>query len=135
SHNEAVADLWTAQFFLLLTSSSNPTIGTTRDFLDFAIDKRKKPQLVAAAQQIAQERRFFHWHLEFPEVFESDGFDIVLGNPPWEKMKLQEEEHWAGDEYIVSARNKAERGRRIEEYRNSEDPRTRQRVVAFECAK
>src|SRR6185369_12280040 len=34
--------------------------------------------------------RFFHWELEFPEVFfdkERPGFDVVLGNPPWDKIR------------------------------------------------
>jgi len=44
------------------------------------------------AQKIAGEKRFFHWELEFPEAFfgearkENPGFDIVIGNPPWEKI-------------------------------------------------
>ena len=39
--------------------------------------------------------RFFHWDLAFPDVFENGGFDCVLGNPPWEKVKLQEKEWFA----------------------------------------
>jgi hypothetical protein len=42
------------------------------------------------AQEIAQEKRFYHWELEFPEVFytegapkENPGWDAVVGNPPW----------------------------------------------------
>ena len=38
--------------------------------------------------------RFFHWALEFPEVFRSadepsqrTGFDAVIGNPPWEMLR------------------------------------------------
>ncbi len=48
-------------------------------------------------RRIAQEQRFFHWHIEFPEVFSGGdpGFDCVLGNPPWERIKLQEEEFFA----------------------------------------
>lgn len=42
--------------------------------------------------QIAKDYKFFHWHLEFPEVFASGGFDCVLGNPPWELLQLQEQE-------------------------------------------
>jgi hypothetical protein len=34
------------------------------------------------AAQIADENRFFHWPIEFPEVFTRGGFDCVLGNPP-----------------------------------------------------
>jgi methylase of polypeptide subunit release factors len=42
------------------------------------------------AKEIANEKRFFHWELEFPEVFfeghqkkENPGFDAVIGNPPY----------------------------------------------------
>ena len=34
-------------------------------------------------QQMASQHNFFHWPLEFPEVFAQGGFDVVLGNPPW----------------------------------------------------
>jgi len=46
------------------------------------------------AKEIADEKRFFHWELEFPEVFfeghqrkENPGFDAVVGNPPWASLK------------------------------------------------
>ena len=35
------------------------------------------------AESIALDKRFFHWFLEFPQVFASGGFDCVLGNPPF----------------------------------------------------
>ena len=43
------------------------------------------------AQEIATEKRFFHWEIEFPEVFrdkfgrekDNPGFDAVIGNPPY----------------------------------------------------
>jgi hypothetical protein len=31
----------------------------------------------------AQEKHFFHWFLEFPQVFQNGGFDCILGNPPY----------------------------------------------------
>ncbi|GAC1686291.1 MAG: hypothetical protein PVS3B3_07630 [Ktedonobacteraceae bacterium] len=49
-------------------------------------------QWLDAARDIAAQRRFFHWELEFPEVFfekygqakaSESGFDVVVGNPPW----------------------------------------------------
>lgn len=46
----------------------------------------------ALARLIAERNRFFHWRLEFPEVFAKGGFDCVLGNPPWEVSQLGEEE-------------------------------------------
>ena len=33
--------------------------------------------------KLPEDLRFFHWPLEFPEVFQEGGFDVVLGNPPW----------------------------------------------------
>ena len=40
------------------------------------------------SQEIAREMQFFHWELEFPEVFlGAGGFDAMVGNPPWEISK------------------------------------------------
>ena len=57
----------------------------------------------------------FHWFIEFPEIMERDGgFDVVIGNPPWERIKLQEQEFFAArSPAIASARNKAERQKLI----------------------
>ena len=54
--------------------------------------------------EIAAHERFFHWELEFPELFfdkfgrslgEEGGFEAVIGNPPWERIKLAENEFFA----------------------------------------
>lgn len=69
----------------------------------------------AAAQQACAEARVFHWPLAFPQVFARSGFDCVLGNPPWERIKLQEEEFFATrNPLIAEAKNKAERAKRID---------------------
>ena len=46
--------------------------------------------LAKQVKEIADRYKFFHWFLEFPEVFAAGGFDVILGNPPWERIKLQE---------------------------------------------
>ena len=38
---------------------------------------------IAFANVVAFEKKFFHWFLEFPEVFQQGGFDCILGNPPY----------------------------------------------------
>jgi hypothetical protein len=40
--------------------------------------------------EIANEKKFFHWELEFPEVFEKGGFDITIGNPPYVEVNDKE---------------------------------------------
>lgn len=37
--------------------------------------------------QYANDNKFFHWELEFPEVLQKGGFDIVIGNPPYVDVK------------------------------------------------
>ena len=44
------------------------------------------------ANEVAEQQKFFHWELEFSEVFkERGGFDLVVGNPPWIKITWNEE--------------------------------------------
>ena len=70
---------------------------------------------LAIAQTACAKARVLHWPLAFPQVFASGGFDCVLGNPPWERIKLQEEEFFAARHRDVSdAKNKAERTQRIQ---------------------
>ena len=70
---------------------------------------------VAGAHAACQQAQVLHWPLAFPQVFASGGFDCVLGNPPWERIKLQEEEFFATRHpAVAAAKNKAERSQRIQ---------------------
>ncbi|MFS0514546.1 Eco57I restriction-modification methylase domain-containing protein [Nostoc sp. UIC 10607] len=52
----------------------------------------------------------------FPEVLKKDGFDCVLGNPPWERIKLQEKEFFASQNAeIANAINNTAREKLIKE--------------------
>ncbi|WP_063739505.1 Eco57I restriction-modification methylase domain-containing protein [Streptomyces anulatus] len=78
---------------------------------------------------VVARNRFFHWHLEFPRVFRVEdtdapdanaetgwqgGFDAVLGNPPWERVKIQKKEWFAAQNpYVADAETASERERRI----------------------
>lgn len=134
-HDWTAANLWTSAFFTPLNKLDDPVVPTHEIFMDYLLRGTDRPQMTGNANALANHLRFFHWHLEFPDVFERGGFDLVLGNPPWERIKLQEEEHWADEPYISTASNKAERSRRIEEYRQSADPVKRIRIEQFDKAK
>lgn len=51
----------------------------------------------AAAQKRLDGLHAFHFPIAFPEVFlrERPGFDVIVGNPPWEKARLEEHAFWA----------------------------------------
>jgi len=71
--------------------------------------------MMAAADDTARKARAFHWPLEFPDVVARGGFDAVLGNPPWERIKLQEQEFFAArNPEIADAPNKAARTKLID---------------------
>jgi len=151
-HQRQLADLWTAAFFWPLgkeTYNSVPTQDFFRRFRERSYEI--PPKIYAQMEDISSQHRFFHWYLEFPEVFTSPnpspsmgetpsstpsspageanlsissplmgegegggGFDVVLGNPPWERIKLQEKEFFAQkDAEIANAPNAAARKRLI----------------------
>jgi hypothetical protein len=58
--------------------------------------------LLAKARALVAEQRFLHWQIAFPGVWKNwastapdGGFDAVIGNPPWDRMKMQEVEWFA----------------------------------------
>lgn len=92
--------------------------------------------LEAAAVDAAAAARVLHWPLAFPDVMvERCGFDVVLGNPPWERIKLQEQEFFAGTA-VADEPNAAARSRAIAKLSEAE-PGTRDRALfdAFQIAK
>jgi len=108
------SDLWTAAFFQTLLADSVAI--TTATLADHRNGKPINAQLLSRAEALSHRQPFFHWPLEFPEVFAAGGFDILLSNPPWERIKLQEQEFFAArDSRIATAANKAARARLIVE--------------------
>lgn len=65
----------------------------------------------------AQSERFFHWCVEFPEVFAYDGgFDVMCGNPPWDKLQMEDEKWFVGKNIdIVNAANQNARDNMIKD--------------------
>jgi len=78
----------------------------------------------------------FHWQIEFPHIFSRGGFDVVIGNPPWERIKLQEQEFFASrSPEIATAPNKAARERLIKALANAAPDTPAARLLAdFEIA-
>ncbi|RMD66991.1 hypothetical protein D6833_00800, partial [Candidatus Parcubacteria bacterium] len=140
--NRTACNLWTAAFFQRVGSEGAGSGGhplapfITTDTLRRHLESgTAHPQAVAQAQALAVEHRFFHWPLEFPEVFAQGGFDVVLGNPPWEQIQLQEQEFFAPRApEIANAPNTAARRRRIHELPHTNPELYRQYQDALHAA-
>lgn len=59
-------------------------------------------------KKLKDEFRFFHWELEFPDVFATagGGFDAVVGNPPWEVQKPNSKEYFSNLDPLYRAYGK-----------------------------
>ncbi len=93
-----VLDLFVAKHFLnnglqlLIDGTKGNPLDIVEGKVDFGNKKedKKLKELFNRALELAKKKRFFHWELEFPEVWqrEKKGFDVVLGNPPY--VRIQE---------------------------------------------
>jgi hypothetical protein len=111
------ADAWTAAFVWPMTTHAAPPPTTAVvDDLGTRDGALQHPATIAQVDVLSREYQFFHWHLEFPEVFGetgdpdagpdgwAGGFSCMLGNPPWEQIELKETEFFASrDEEIAKA--------------------------------
>ena len=72
----------------------------------------------AVAERVAAEMRFFHWELEFPDVFREvgSGFDAMLGNPPWDIAKPVSKEFFSDIDPLYRSYGKQEALRRQTDY-------------------
>ncbi|ABX04601.1 MAG TPA: hypothetical protein DEF47_02145 [Herpetosiphon sp.] len=134
-------NLWTAAFFQPITKDTLPLIPTSATLHAFDTARQSvSAGLLAWVDGLADqpEMRFFHWELEFPHICGEGsprGFDVILGNPPWERIKLQEQEHWVDVAEIREAANKAAREKLLKAWASSSEPSKQQRYAKFEHAK
>lgn len=71
---------------------------------------------VEQARSEAATHRFFHWGVEFPEIANAGGFSVMVGNPPWERVKIQQQEWFAnrGRDDIADAAKASDRNNMIQ---------------------
>ncbi|MGR3724336.1 Eco57I restriction-modification methylase domain-containing protein [Abyssibius alkaniclasticus] len=96
---KAAADLYVAAFLLpkvggAPAGASARTVPTTEE-LWLALNQGKIRPSMMDAPKSARRARAFHWPLEFPHVMQRGGFDVVLGNPPWERIAIEDVEFFS----------------------------------------
>ncbi|GAA3120015.1 N-6 DNA methylase [Planomonospora alba] len=144
------ADAWCAAFVQEKTPETEPLAitGSTLDWISGDPSEWTSHHKAVAkrVENLTEGYRFFHWHVEFPHIFavpedstDADpatgwrgGFTCVIGNPPWERVKLQEKEFFAArNEDIANARNAAARKKAIAALATSEDEADRRLFAEF----
>jgi hypothetical protein len=108
-------NLWTSAFYFEFTEEHKQSAPNSERLEKYLNNPSAAyGPMVGKANALAVENKFFHWPLEFPDVFEQGGFDVILGNPPWERIKLQQQEFFATREpSIANAANSANRNKLI----------------------
>ncbi|MEV5865236.1 DNA methyltransferase [Streptomyces tendae] len=132
-----VADAWCAAFVWLKTPEApRPVTYAVFKALEDTSGQGVAEETKTEIQRLRKEFSFFHWHLEFPEVFSvpedgrgvsvatgwAGGFDCVVGNPPWDSVDFREQEFFAQRApEIAEASRTAVRKKMIEALKNSPD--------------
>ena len=114
---KTACDLWTASWFA--PKAEVPTRGrelapTSGQVWEYLRGVTLYGPLITESDRCVNTHRFFHWPVEFPDIMAKGGFDVVIGNPPWDRVKLQEEEFFAAKApEIANAKNAAARKKLI----------------------
>ncbi|MGE2731756.1 Eco57I restriction-modification methylase domain-containing protein [Mycolicibacterium vaccae] len=141
-----VADAWCAAFVQPKTGATTSGQGITRATLRALSEAPESvpDTIITQVNDLARQYRFFHWHLEFPGIFTvpddgsadgdtgwTGGFSCVIGNPPWERVKIQDKEFFgnAGRPDIEGASTAAIRKKMIDKLADT-DPDLRSAYLA-----
>ena len=134
NHFSLAADVFTAAFLLPKTSVDvqvgnlgngapltekrpDPTIPTTAELYGIltagAAGSYPSSETLARCAAVCRKNRVLHWPLAFPTVFEKGGFDCILTNPPWDKIKLLEKEYFASRDPEIANVKKADARKKL----------------------
>jgi hypothetical protein len=134
-----LADTWCAVFVWQKdTSDLGKLCPTERDFRNIENNPHSiLPHVKSEILRLACQYQFFHWHLAFPDVFRlpgdakpeneqtgwNAGFDVVLGNPPWNQIQHDPKEFFATSApAIVNAPHMTARKKAIAALETSDPP-------------
>lgn len=132
-----VADAWCAAFVQPKTGATTTGQGITHATVTALSETPESvpDTILTQVNSLARQYRFFHWHLEFPGIFTvpddgsadpatgwTGGFSCVVGNPPWERVKIQDKEFFgnAGRPDIEGAATAAIRKKMIDKLTDTE---------------
>jgi len=133
-----IADLWCATWFWPEADEDIPPPPNTqiyRELIQYIVEgtcslpDEECNQYLRIVREVAERERFFHWQLEFPEVYlnedgtlkDNSGFHAVVGNPPWDKVKPDSREFFSNYAPVFRTYDKQTAQRRITELKKVEN--------------
>lgn len=133
--NKIACDLYTAAFFATKTQENHAKVPLSEDIFDVQKENAENPMRAGIREEavrLSNLYKFFHWKIEFPEIFQrGTGFDCVLGNPPWDVSQLNEVEFFANVAPNIAELKGVARKKKIEELKETYP----ELYVSFEIAK
>lgn len=93
-------------------------------------DNEEFSSILEQARELIEEEGFLHWQVAFPGIWSNwegegltGGFDAIVGNPPWDRIKLQQVEWFAARRpEIAHAHRASDRKRMIDALAAADDP-------------
>ncbi len=110
-----LADACVAAFLAPKLAGAGNTVPLSSTLWGVMSGQPAQRQVETAAEALCRRHGVFHWWLAFPQVAARGGFDVMLGNPPWEQLQLSEEEFFASRAPSVAALAGDKRKRAIAE--------------------
>ena len=107
------ANLFVGAYFAAKTRDSLDVVPQTQDLKRLDSGMPTRYGVEELARVLANKHQFLHWHIEFAEIMQDGGFDVVLGNPPWDQIQLDPREYFApkdssiAEQPTMAARNAA----------------------------
>ncbi len=98
-----LADTYVAAFLAPKLADSSAAVPLSGYLWSVLSEQPANPDVENAAQALCRQHSVFHWWLAFPQVAARGGFSVMLGNPPWEQLQLNEEEFFASRAPTVAA--------------------------------
>jgi hypothetical protein len=98
-----LADTYVAAFLTPKLADAVDTVPMSGYLWGVLSGQAPKAAVEDAAQALCRQHGVFHWWLAFPQVASKGGFSVMLGNPPWEQLQLNEEEFFANRAPSIAA--------------------------------
>ena len=120
---ERACDLWASAFFAPKSQDGQyagpdglprrgaEVVATSGTIWELLRGREPFEPLTDSARAIATRNRFFHWPVAFADVMGRGGFDVVIGNPPWEMPEVDDREFFIARVPTIATESSAQKRR------------------------